>query len=84
MTVTTIKVTTETRDALRELARETDSTMESALAAMLRRERRRRDLEAMRRAMDRMTDEQWADYRSETSQWLDTSLDGPARTSADG
>lgn len=84
MTVTTIKVTTETRDALRELARETDSTMESALAAMLRRERRRRGLEAMRRAMDGMTDEQWADYRAESAIWLDSSLDGPAQTAADG
>lgn len=52
MTVTTIKVSTETRDALRELARETESTMDSALAAMLKRERRRRDLEAMRRAIE--------------------------------
>lgn len=67
MTLTTIKVSTETRDALRELARETDSTMDVALTALITRERRRRDLEAMRRAIEANPPDE--DYFRELREW---------------
>ncbi|UJP08714.1 hypothetical protein L2X99_09270 [Microbacterium sp. KUDC0406] len=69
MTMTTIKVSSELRDRLKEQARAENRTMGEQLAFLVDAHRRERDFEAMREAMSRMTPEDWADYHEETAWW---------------
>lgn len=69
MTMTTIKVSTELRDQLKEQAKAEHRTMGEQLEHLVRAHSRERDFAALREAMSRMTPEDWADYREETAWW---------------
>lgn len=69
MTMTTIKVSTELRDRLKERARAENSTMSSYLEKLLERELRALRFEEVRAAMAETTPEEWQSYREETEWW---------------
>jgi hypothetical protein len=79
MTVmTTIKVSTETRDRLKRLADAERSTMEAALAKVLDEAEEARFWQGVKDDYARLQDdpEQWSDYVSELAQWDQTVNDG--------
>ncbi len=67
--MTTIKVSTELRDRLKERARAENSTMSSYLEKLLERELRALRFEEVRTAMADTTPEEWRSYREETEWW---------------
>lgn len=69
MTMTTIKVSTELRDLLKEQARAENRTIGEQLAFLVNAHRREQDFAELREAMARMTPDDWADYREETAWW---------------
>lgn len=69
MTMTTIKVSTELRDRLKERARAENSTMSSYLEKLLERELRALRFEQVRAAMADTTPEEWRSHREGTEWW---------------
>ncbi len=69
MTLTTIKVTTELRDQLKELARAGNRTLGEELQFLVERADRDRRFEELREAMARTSPEDMASYREETAWW---------------
>lgn len=69
MTVTTIKVSTELRDRLKEQARAENSTIGAYLEKLLERELRAHRFEQLREAMSKTTPEEWQSCREETEWW---------------
>lgn len=69
MTMTTIKVSTELRDRLKEQARAENRTMSSYLEKLLEKELRVLRFEELRAAMAKTTPEEWQSYREETEWW---------------
>jgi hypothetical protein len=79
MTVmTTIKVSTGTRDRLRKLAEAEQSTMEAALARVLDQAEEARFWQGVKDDYARLQDdpEQWSDYVNELAEWDQTVGDG--------
>lgn len=76
--MTTIKVSTETRDRLKRLADAERSTMEAALAKVLDEAEEARFWQGVKDDYARLQDdpEQWSDYVSELAQWDQTVNDG--------
>lgn len=69
MTMTTIKVTRELRDRLKEQAAAAHRTLGEQLEYLIEENSRAADWEAVRRAMAQMTPEDWADYHDEMAWW---------------
>ncbi|MEJ1087205.1 hypothetical protein WDU99_02605 [Microbacterium sp. Mu-80] len=69
MTTTTIKVSTDLRDRLKEQARAENRTIGSYLEKLLERELRAHRFEQMREAMKNTTPEEWQSYREEIAWW---------------
>jgi hypothetical protein len=69
MTMTTIKVSRELRDRIKEQAQIEHRTLGEQLEYLVDQNSRDKDFEAMRQSMARMTPEDWADYREETAWW---------------
>jgi predicted transcriptional regulator len=76
MTATTIKVSTETRDRLAELARERGMTANSVVEMLLARYLRDERMNAVRRAMAQSSAEDWRTYHEETAEWDVVAGDG--------
>jgi len=69
MTVTTIKVSTELRDRLKEQAHAERRTLGEQLEYLLSREEKDRDFEALRIAIAQTSPEDMASYREEAAWW---------------
>lgn len=69
MTVTTIKVSSELRDRLKEQAAAERRTLGEQLEYLVSREEKDRDFEALRRAIAETSAEDMASYREETAWW---------------
>ena len=78
MTTTTIRVSTETRDLLNDLARRTGTSMQQVLETALKEFRRRQFLEALNAAyLAAQTDPvAQAEEAAELAEWDATLLDG--------
>lgn len=76
--MTTIKVSTGTRDRLRKLAEAEQSTMEAALARVLDQAEEARFWQGVKDDYARLQDdpEQWSDYVNELAEWDQTVGDG--------
>lgn len=69
MTMTTIKVSTDLRDRLKEQAASEQLTMNSYLEKLLEREERARRFARLREQMANTSEEDWKSYREETEWW---------------
>lgn len=67
--LTTIKVSSQTRDRLKRGARAQDSTLEAYLLALVTEQERHDRLAAMRAAMKAASDDVMADYAAEAAEW---------------
>jgi hypothetical protein len=78
--MTTIKVSTQTRDRLKRFADEGHLTMEAALSQILDQAEAARFWEGVRADYARLQEdpEQWAEYAGELAEWDATSGDGLA------
>jgi predicted transcriptional regulator len=76
MTATTIKVSTQTRDRVAELARARNTTANSVLEMLLEEHLRRERMKSVREAMARSSEEDWRTYYEETAAWDLTTGDG--------
>ena len=76
MSMTTIKVSTDVRDQLNELARRSGGTVNSVVEDLLRRWLREQRMQSVREAMARTSDEDWTSYWEETAAWDVTAGDG--------
>lgn len=76
--MTTIKVSTETRDKLKKLADADQSTMEAALARVLDEAEEARFWRGVKDDYARLQEdpEQWSEYVSELAEWDQTVSDG--------
>ncbi len=77
MTSTTIKVSTATRDRLKEQAAAAGLTLGGYLAGLADFGDRQRRLDAARRAMRSASVEEIRSYRAESAAWLDANLVDP-------
>ena len=69
MTLTTIKVTTHTRDRLKAAARSRRSTLEDFLEQLIADHERRERLESMRSAMTTSSPDVMRAYLEEAAEW---------------
>ena len=69
MTLTTIKVTTATRDRLKAAARAERSTLEEFLGRLVAEHERRERLSAMRVAVEATSPDVMAAYLDEATEW---------------
>ncbi len=69
MTLTTIKVTTRTRDRLKAAARSRRSTLEEFLEQLIADHERRERLESMRSAMTTSSPDVMRAYLEEAAEW---------------
>ena len=76
MTMTTIKVSTEVRDQLNAIARQSGGTANSVVEQLLNRWLRDQRIQAVREAMARTSDEDWRTYWEETAAWDVAAGDG--------
>ncbi len=78
MAMTTVKISTETRDKLANLAATRKRPMSEVLAEIVERERRRAFLEEANAAYARIRadPEAWADYQAEIQSMEGTLMDG--------
>ncbi len=76
MTTTTIKVTTETRDRIAEIAREQGKAANSVVEMLLDDYLWRRQVDLAVRQMRSMTAKERAEYLAEVEEWDSTLLDG--------
>ena len=78
MAMTTVKISTETRDKLANLAAARKRPMSEVLAEIVERERRRAFLEEANAAYARLRadPEAWADYQAEIRSMEGTLMDG--------
>ena len=67
--MTTIKVTRELRDRLKEQAAAEHRTLGEQLEHLVARAERTRRFAEMRESMANMTEEDWKSYREETEWW---------------
>lgn len=74
--MTTIKVSTDVRDQLNEIARARGGTANSVVEELLRRWLREQRMQGVREAMARTSDEDWTSYWEETAAWDVTAGDG--------
>lgn len=74
--MTTVKVTTETRDHLRDLAAAEGITAGQLIARLLDEHLWRQKMDQARRAMREASQEDWAEYMREFREWDATLLDG--------
>jgi len=69
MTMTTIKVSRELRDRLKEQAELEHRTLGEQLEYFVERAERTQRFAQLREEMAKMTDEDWKSYREETQWW---------------
>lgn len=75
MTMTTIKVTADTRDRLKAQASQAEQTLGEYLASLADKAERDARFTAMRSAYASMSTEDLESYWQETRNWLDADLD---------
>jgi hypothetical protein len=73
---TTIKVSSATRDRIKEHAQRSDRTIDQYLNLLIDLAERELRWDALREARARMTTTDWASYNAETSVWDATNTDG--------
>ena len=76
MTSTTVRITDEMRDTLRQLADEEHETMQTILARALERYRRERMFARADEIYAAMTPEEWVEEEAERALWDTTLIDG--------
>lgn len=74
MTMTTIKVSTETRDRLKAQAQASNVTLGQHLTRLAEAADRSLRFEAMRQAIGNMSAENMAEYETEARSWTDADL----------
>lgn len=74
MTMTTIKVSTETRDRLKAQASATHVSLGEHLTRLAEAADRGLRYEALRAAIAATPADAWASYEAETNEWLDADL----------
>lgn len=74
--MTTVKVTTETRNHLRDIAAAEGVTAGQLIAQLLDEHVWRKKMDQARRAMRAASQEDWAEYMREFREWDATSSDG--------